>query len=106
MYTTTLTISQMKVELMEQRVNNCKGDQKKLFLSHKFSILEFKLSVLPECTSSFTLASPINMFYDVARIMYQLFYFGISNKHGLWCQNVPALLVWHLQQTWFMVLPE
>ena len=33
-------ISIRKAELMEQRVINCEGDQKKLFFSHTFSIWE------------------------------------------------------------------
>ena len=43
---------------MEQRVIDCEGDQKKLFslLGNKNNI------VLPEYTSSFTLASTINKF--------------------------------------------
>ena len=47
---------------MEHRVIDCEGDQKKLFsLIH--SLLGSKNNtVLPECTSSFTLASTINMF--------------------------------------------
>ena len=51
-----------KSELMEERVIDCEGDQKKLFsLIH--SLLGSKNNtVLPEYTSSFTLASTINMF--------------------------------------------
>ena len=45
---------------MEQRFNNCEGDQKKLIFSHTFR--NKKITVLPEYTSSFTLASSINMF--------------------------------------------
>ena len=56
-------ISKIKSELMEQRVIDCEGDQKKLFsLIH--SLLGSKRNtVLPEYTSSFTLASTINMFF-------------------------------------------
>ena len=55
-------ISKRKAELMKQSVINCEGDQKKLFsLIH--SLLVVKRSVLPEYTSSFTLASSINMFF-------------------------------------------
>ena len=56
-------ISKIKSELMEQRVIDCEGDQKKLFsLIH--SLLGRKNNtVLPEYTSSFTLASTINMFF-------------------------------------------
>ena len=51
-------ISKRKVELMEQMVNNCEGDQKKLFpLTHSL--------------------------------------FGSKRSH--YCQNIPALLLWHLQ---------
>ena len=55
-------ISKRKAELMEQKVNNCEGDQKKLiFLIH--SLFESKkITVLPEYTSSFTLASSITCF--------------------------------------------
>ena len=54
-------ISKRKSELMEQRVIDCEGDQKKLFsLIH--SLLGSKNNtVLPEYTNSFTLASTINM---------------------------------------------
>ena len=55
-------ISKRKSELMEQRVINCEGDQKNCFLIH--SLLGSKKNiVLPEYTSSFTLASTINMFF-------------------------------------------
>ena len=56
-------ISERKAELMEQKVNNCKGDQKKMFsLIH--SLFESKtITVLPEYTISFALVSSINMFY-------------------------------------------
>ena len=51
-----MAISKRKAELMEQRVNNCEGDQKKLFsLIHSLE----KTTVLPEYTSSFTLTSEI-----------------------------------------------
>ena len=46
---------------MEQRVIDCEGDQKKRsYLIN--SLLGVKRIVLPEYTSSFTLASTINMF--------------------------------------------
>ena len=52
-------ISKRKSELMEQRVIDCEGDQKKLFsLIH--SLLGIKSTVLPE---------------------YTIFYFGIYNKY-------------------------
>ena len=55
-------ISIRKAELMAQRVINCKGDQKKLFsLTHSLFVSK-KITVLPEYTSSFILASSINMF--------------------------------------------
>ena len=56
-------ISIRKAELMEQRVINYEGDQKKLFsLIH--SLFGSKIiTVLTEYTSSFTLASSINMFF-------------------------------------------
>ena len=55
-------ISKRKSELMEQRVIDCEGDQKKLF-SLIYSLLDSeKNTVLPEYTSSFTLASTINIF--------------------------------------------
>ena len=55
-------ISKGKAELMEQRVNNCEGDQKKLFSLMHSLFGGKKITVLPEYTSSFTLASSINMF--------------------------------------------
>ena len=56
-------ISKKKAELMEQKVTNCEGDQKKLFFYLKHSLFgSKKITVLPEYTSSFTLASSINMF--------------------------------------------
>ena len=56
-------ISKRKSELMEQRVIDCEGDQKKLFsLIHSLHGSK-KNTVLPEYTSSFTLASTINMFF-------------------------------------------
>ena len=55
-------LSKRKSELMEQRVIDCEGDQKKLFsLIHSLPGNK-KNTVLPEYTSSFTLASTINMF--------------------------------------------
>ena len=56
-------ISIRKAELMEQSVINCEGDKKKLF-SLIYSLFgSKKITVLPEYTSSFTLASSINMFF-------------------------------------------
>ena len=57
------TISIRKAELMEQRVINCEGDQKKLFSLIHSLFGSKKITVLPEYTSSFTLASSINMFF-------------------------------------------
>ena len=51
-------ISKRTSELMEQRVIDCKGDQKKMFLSY-------------------------------------ILYLGV--KRIQCCQNIPALLLWHLQ---------
>ena len=48
---------------MEQRVNNCEGDQKKLFSLIHSLFGSKKITVLPEYTSSFTLVSLINMFF-------------------------------------------
>ena len=47
---------------MEQNVINCEGDQKKLFSLIHSLFGSKKITVLPEYTSSFTLASSINMF--------------------------------------------
>ena len=56
-------ISKRKSELMERRVIDCEGDQEKLFsLIHSLPGSK-KNTVLPEYTSSFTLASTINMFF-------------------------------------------
>ena len=55
-------ISKGKAELMEERVNNCERDQKKLFSLIHSLFGSKKITVLPEYTSSFTLASSINMF--------------------------------------------
>ena len=52
-----------KAELMEQSVINCEGDQKKLFSLIHSLFGSKKITVLPEYTSSFTLASSINMFF-------------------------------------------
>ena len=49
-------------ELMEQNVINCEGDQKKLFSLIQSLFGSKKITVLPEYTSSFTLASSITMF--------------------------------------------
>ena len=55
-------ISIRNAELMEQRVINCDGDQKKLFSLIHSLFGSKKITVLPEYTSSFTLASSTNMF--------------------------------------------
>ena len=56
-------ISKRKSELMEQRVIDCEGEQKKLFSLIHSLLGSKKNTVLPEYTSSFTLASTINMFF-------------------------------------------
>ena len=56
-------ISIRKAELMEQRVINWEGVQKKLFSLIHSLFGSKKSTVLPEYTSSFTLASSINMFF-------------------------------------------
>ena len=56
-------ISIRKAELMEQKVIKCEGDQKKLFSLKHSLFCSKKITVLPEYTSSFTLASSINMFF-------------------------------------------
>ena len=56
------TISIRGAELLEQCVINCEGDQKKLFSLIHSLFGSRKITVLPEYTSSFTLASSINMF--------------------------------------------
>ena len=56
-------ISKRKAELMEQRVNNCEGDQKKLFSLKPSVFGSKKITVLPEYTNSFTSTSSINMFF-------------------------------------------
>ena len=48
---------------MEQRVINCEGDQKNLFSLIHSLFGSQKITVLPEDTSSFTLASSINIFF-------------------------------------------
>ena len=48
---------------MEQRVIDCEGDQKKLFSLIHSLLGSKKNTVLPAYTSSFTLASTINMFF-------------------------------------------
>ena len=55
-------ISKRKSELMEQRVIDCEGDQNFFFLIHSL-LGSKKNTVLPEYTSSFTLASTLNMFF-------------------------------------------
>ena len=57
-----IVISIRKAELMEHNVINCEGDQKKLFSLIHSLLGNKKITVLPEYTSSFTLASSINMF--------------------------------------------
>ena len=57
-------IYKRKSELMEQRVIDCEGDQKKLFSLIHSLLGSKKNTVLPEYTSSFTLASTINMIYS------------------------------------------
>ena len=62
-------ISKRKSELMEQRVIDCKGDQKKMF-SLMHSLLGSKNNtVLSEYTRSFTLASTINMFFKIKLVL-------------------------------------
>ena len=56
-------ISIRKAELMEQKVINCESDQKKLFSLIHSLFGSKKITVLPEYTSSFILASSINMFF-------------------------------------------
>ena len=48
---------------MEQRVINCEGDQKKVFSLIHSLLGSKKITVLPEYTSSFTLACTMNMFF-------------------------------------------
>ena len=56
-------ISKRKSKLKEQRVIDCECDQKKLFSLIHALLGSKKNTVLPEYTSSFTLASTINMFF-------------------------------------------
>ena len=57
-------IFKRNAKLMDQRLTCCKGDQKKLFFSLIHSLFgSKKITMLPEYTSSFTLASLINMFF-------------------------------------------
>ena len=56
-------ISIRKAELKEQMAINCEGDQKKLFHLIHSLFGSKKITVLPEYTSSFTLASSINLFF-------------------------------------------
>ena len=56
-------ISIRKAEVMEQSVINCEDDQKKLFSLIHSLFGSKKITVLPAYTSSFTLASSINMFF-------------------------------------------
>ena len=55
-------ISKRKPELMEQKVINSEGEQRKLFSLIRFLFGSKKITVLPEYTTSFTMASSINMF--------------------------------------------
>ena len=55
-------ISIRKAELMEQSVINCEGDQKKLFSLIHSLFGSKKITVLPEYTSSYTLASQSTCF--------------------------------------------
>ena len=55
-------ISIRKAELMEHKVINCADDQKKLFSLIHSLFGSKKITWFPEYTSSFTLASSINMF--------------------------------------------
>ena len=48
----------------KQSVINCEGDQKKLFSLIHSLFGSKKITVLPEYTSSFTLATSINMFFN------------------------------------------
>ena len=57
-------ISKRKSELMEQRVIDCEGDQKKMFYLIHSLLGSKKNAVLPEYTNSFTLASTICFFTD------------------------------------------
>ena len=52
----------------EQRVIDCEGDQKKLFSLIHSLLGSKKNTVLPEYTSSLTLASTINMFFLIDKI--------------------------------------
>ena len=56
-------ISKRKSELVEQRVIDCDGDQKKWFSLIHSLLGSKKNTVLPEYTRSFSLASTINMFF-------------------------------------------
>ena len=56
-------ISIRKAELMEHRIINCEGDQKQQFSLIHSLFGSKKITVLPEYTSSFTLAFSINMFF-------------------------------------------
>ena len=56
-------ISKRKTELRVQRVIDCESDQKKMFSLIHSLLGSKKNTVLPEYTSSFTLASTINMFF-------------------------------------------
>ena len=73
-------ISIRNAELMEQSVINYEGDQKKMFSLIHFLFGSKKITVLPEYTNSFTLASSINMFL--------LRKFIISKWNFLFCKRV------------------
>ena len=126
-------ISIRKAELMEQKVINCEGDQKKLFSLIHSLFGSKKITVLPEYTSSFTLASSINMFFiekihnikmefplleaclpaysfvDIDTIMpvctavFDTYILYLVVKRSQCCQNILALLLWHLQSTCFLL---
>ena len=57
-----ITISKRKAELKDQIVHNCEGDQRRLSSLIHY-ICGKRITVLPEYTSAFTLASSINTFY-------------------------------------------
>ena len=56
-------ISKRKTELIEKRVTNSEGDKKKLISLIHSLFWSRKFTVLPEYTSSFSLACSIDVFY-------------------------------------------
>ena len=57
-------ISKRKSELMKQRVIDCEGDQKKMFsLIHSLLLGSKKVTVVPEYSCSFNLASTIYIYF-------------------------------------------